>query len=79
VDKVAFLKGLQAIPSPNVRRAQLLLFQGKHTLAEEVLLSNRLFWCAVELNIRLFKWERALGIAEQAEDERLVDAVLWYR
>jgi hypothetical protein len=79
MDKVTYLRELQAIPSPNARRAELLVFEGKTAAAEEVLLSNRMLWAAAELNLRLFNWERALAVAEQSGDDRMVSAVLWHR
>jgi hypothetical protein len=79
VDKVLYLRDLQAMPSAAARRGQLLLFQGRHAMAEEALLSARLAWAAVELNLGLFNWQRALALAQQAGEARLVDAVLWHR
>jgi hypothetical protein len=79
MDKVAYLRELQAIPSPNARRAELLAFEGKTVAAEEVLLGNRMLWAAVELNLRLFNWERALALADQSGDDRMVSAVMWHR
>ena len=55
------------------------MLQGKHSAAEEVLVSNRLIWAAVDLNVRLFNWDRALGIAEQSDDPMHVQGVLWLR
>ena len=42
-------------------------------------MSNRLIWAAVDLNVRLFNWDRALGIAEQSDDPMHVQGVLWLR
>ena len=53
--------------------------QGKGALAEEALLRAGLAWGAVELSLRAFAWQRALALAQQAGDERYVDAVLWHR
>jgi hypothetical protein len=53
--------------------------QGKHAAAEEMLIGQHLHWAVIELNLRQFKWERALLLAEQANDERLTKAVLGYR
>jgi hypothetical protein len=33
----------------------------------------------VKLNIKLFRWERALELAQRAGDPRHPPAVLWYR
>lgn len=57
----------------------MLLLQGKHAAAEEALVSNRLVWAAIDLNLRLFNWERALAIAEQSDDPLHVQSVLWHR
>ena len=79
VDKVVYLRNIQAIPNHHGRRAELLLLQGKHAAAEEALVSNQLVWAAVALNLRLFHWESALAIAEQSEDPLYVQSVLWHR
>eukprot|EP00892_Ulva_mutabilis_P006133 jgi/Ulvmu1/3892/UM018_0113.1 len=79
VDKVVYLRNVQAIPNHHVRRAELLLLQGKHAAAEEALVSNRLVWAAIDLNMRLFSWERALAIAEQSDDPLHAQSVLWHR
>ena len=76
---MAFLRELQAMPSGVARRAELLAFEGRAAAAEEALLSGRLLWGAVELNLRLFNWERALALAEQDSTDRMVAAVLWHR
>lgn len=79
VDKVVYLRHIQAIPNHHGRRAELLLLQGKHAAAEDALVSNRLVWAAIDLNLRLFNWERALAIAEQSDDPLHVQNVLWHR
>lgn len=79
VDKVVYLRNVQAIPNHHGRRAELLLLQGKHAAAEDALVSNRLIWAAIDLNLRLFNWERALAIAEQSDDPLHVQNVLWHR
>jgi hypothetical protein len=79
IDKVLYLRGMREIPNQDARRAELLLLQGKHVAAEEVLMSKRLLWAAIDLNIRLFSWERALAIAEQSDDPLHVQGVLWCR
>jgi hypothetical protein len=79
VDKVVAVRQLLAIPNKEARRAELLLMQGKHAAAEETLVGQHLYWAVIELNLKLFRWERALGFAEQAQDERHLKAVLGHR
>lgn len=76
---MVYLRNVQAIPNHHGRRAELLLLQGKHAAAEDALLSNRLVWAAIDLNLRLYNWERALSIAEQSEEALHVQNVLWHR
>jgi intraflagellar transport protein 80 len=45
--------------------------------AEALLLRNELYYRAIKMNIRLFKWERALEIA--LTNKTHVDTVLGYR
>lgn len=45
--------------------------------AEQILLSARLFYRAIKLNIKLYKWDRALEIA--VNNKTHVDTVVGYR
>lgn len=79
VDKVVAMRRIQATPNKTLRKAQLLLLQGKHAAAEDALISQHLHWAIVDLNLRQFKWQRALTFAEQADDDRIVQLTLWHR
>jgi intraflagellar transport protein 80 len=45
--------------------------------AEQILLSAKLFYRAIKLNIKMYKWDRALEIA--VNNKTHVDTVLLYR
>ena len=45
--------------------------------AEQILLSARLFYRAIKMNIKLYRWERALDIA--INNKTHVDTVIAYR
>ena len=78
VDKLEHISRIAAIPSPDRRLAELALFCGKPDEAEAALLKANLVYWAVDLNIRLFKWSRALDIA-QRHDPSLEPIVCTHR
>ena len=45
--------------------------------AEQILLQARLFYRAIKMNIKLYRWERAMDIA--TKNNTHVDTVLAYR
>jgi len=65
------------LPSEASRNAHLALYCKKVNEAEQILLQARLFYRAIKLNIKLYKWERALDIAVQNKTH--VDTVIAYR
>ncbi|KAL0209524.1 hypothetical protein RCL1_008362 [Eukaryota sp. TZLM3-RCL] len=62
-DKVSFLKKIRTIPNSEARKAELYLFRNKVEKAEKVLLSSGLKFRAIELNLRVHNWEKALELA----------------
>jgi intraflagellar transport protein 80 len=51
------------LPSEPARNAALAVYQKKIPEAEAILLQARLYYRAIKLNIKMYKWERALEIA----------------
>lgn len=76
-DKVQFINYIKELPSEPSRNASLALYCKKYQEAEGILLSARLFYRAIKLNIKLYKWDRALAIA--VENRTHVDTVVAYR
>lgn len=76
-DKVQFINYIKELPSEPSRNAALALYCKKYSEAEGILLSARLFYRAIKLNIKLYKWDRALAIA--VENRTHVDTVVAYR
>jgi intraflagellar transport protein 80 len=68
-DKLAFVLHVRDVPSEEGRAAEMALFRRCPDEAEAVLLhaSPPLLYRAVKLNIRLFRWERALQLAREAD------------
>lgn len=82
VDKLECMQSIMAIPSPEGQRAELLLYQRRPKAAEQVLVHGKLIYRAIELNIRLFNWRRALKIAVKFHGKTKishVDTVLAHR
>jgi intraflagellar transport protein 80 len=65
------------IPSEAGRNAELALFSKRFLEAEQVLLQAKLYYRAIKMNIKLYKWERALDIA--LNNKKHIDTVLGYR
>lgn len=76
-DKVQFINYIKELPSEPSRNAALALYCKKYSEAEGILLTARLFYRAIKLNIKLYKWDRALSIA--VENRTHVDTVVAYR
>ncbi|KAK2964593.1 putative intraflagellar transport protein 80 like protein [Blattamonas nauphoetae] len=69
VEKVKYISHIKDTPTPEGKSAALLVFRRKPDEAEKVYLSAGLKREAVKLNVRLFRWQRALEIAKEAEGE----------
>ena len=76
-DKVQYINYIKELPSEPSRNAALAAYCKKFDEAENILLSNRLFYRAIKMNIKSYKWERALDIALQNKTH--VDTVIAYR
>lgn len=65
------------MPSEPARNAALSLYCKKISEAEQILLGARLFYRAIKMNIKLYKWDKALDIAIAQKTH--LDTVLAYR
>ena len=79
VNKLQFILHVKSIPSEEGRSAEFALYQNNATEAESILLQATppLVYRAIKMNIRLFRWERALDLAVKHKTH--VDTVLGYR
>jgi intraflagellar transport protein 80 len=79
VDKLQYIMYIQTIPSQEGRNAELALYRKDAHEAEMILLQAQppLVYRAIKLNIRLFRWHRALELA--VSNKTHVDTVLSYR
>jgi intraflagellar transport protein 80 len=76
-DKVEYINYVKELPSEASKNAALAMYCKKYVEAENILLQAKLFYRAIKMNIKLFKWERALEIA--VKNKTHVDTVLAYR
>ena len=76
-DKVQFINYIKDLPSEPARNAALAVYCKKSSEAEQILLQARLFYRAIKLNIKMYKWDRALEIAINQKTH--VDTVIAYR
>jgi intraflagellar transport protein 80 len=79
VDKVEFVVHMKSIPSEEGRSAALALYRRCPDEAEAILLQAKppLVYRAIKMNVRLFRWGRALEVA--VKHKKHVDTVLGYR
>lgn len=75
--KVRYIHSIKGIPAPEARQAELALFQHRPAEAERILLQAGLIYRCIDMNTRLFKWERALEVAKDRKTH--VDTVLGRR
>ena len=62
-DKVQYINYIKELPSEPSRNAALAVYCKKYLEAEQILLTSKLFYRAIKMNTKLFKWDRALEIA----------------
>ncbi|XP_058290598.1 intraflagellar transport protein 80 homolog isoform X3 [Hylobates moloch] len=77
IDKVQYINSIKNLPSKESKMAHILLFSGNIQEAEIVLLQAGLVYQAIQININLYNWERALELAVKYKTH--VDTVLAYR
>ncbi len=77
IDKVHFIQYIKTVPSVEGRNAELLLYRRRIEDAESVLLQSKLIYRAISLNLRVFRWSRALDLATQHKTH--IDTVMYYR
>ena len=77
IDKVQFINYVKELPSEQSRNASFALYCKRINEAEQILLQAKLFYRAIKMNIKLFRWDRALELALQHKTH--VDTVLAYR
>lgn len=79
VDKLEYILYIKNLPTEETQNAELLLLKRQPEAAERCFLQAKppLLYRAIKMNIRLFKWERALELAVKYRVH--VDTVLAYR
>lgn len=77
VDKLQYIVSVKDIPTQEGRDAALALFRRRPEEAEEMLLQAGLLYRAIDMNMGLMKWERALDLAVQHKTH--LDTVLFRR
>jgi len=79
VHKLQYILYIKNIPSTEGQNAELMLYRRQPDQAEAILLQATppLVYRAIKMNIRLFRWNRALEIALKYKSH--VDTVLGYR
>jgi intraflagellar transport protein 80 len=77
VDKVQFINYIKELPSEASRNSALALYCKKINEAEQILLQAKLVYRAIKMNVKLFRWDRALDLAIKHKTH--VDTVLAFR
>lgn len=77
IDKVQFLASIKKIPTIEGRNAEMALFCRQIDEAEKILLQAGLTFRAINMNCKMFRWERALDLAIKYKTH--VDTVLALR
>jgi intraflagellar transport protein 80 len=79
VDKLQFIQHIRRLPTSEARQAELALYRRRPDQAESILLSAQppLVWRAIEMNISLHRYDRALDLAVQHRQH--TDTVLFFR
>ncbi len=79
VIQVEYVQYIKTVPSPEGQQAEIALFRRQVDEAERIFLNANppLVYRAVKMNIRFYRWSRALDIALKFRTH--VDTVLGYR
>jgi len=77
IDKVKMINKIKEMPNEAARNAMLAVYFHKTNEAEHGLLQAKLYYRAIKLNIKLFKWDRALELA--VNNKTHIETVLAYR
>mmetsp|Transcript_26728 Transcript_26728/g.50656 ORF Transcript_26728/g.50656 Transcript_26728/m.50656 type:complete len:772 (+) Transcript_26728:27-2342(+) len=79
VDKLQYIKYIQSIASSEIRNAEMMLYKRCPEEAESILLqaSPMKLYHAIKMNVRLYRWDRALQLA--VKHDKYKDVVMWYR
>jgi len=77
VDKLQYIQFIKSIPSAEGRSAELLLYRRQPDQTEAMLLQSDLVYRAIQLNVNIFRWQRALDLAIKYKTH--VDTVLAFR
>eukprot|EP00731_Ephydatia_muelleri_P030250 Em0021g773a len=77
VHKVQYIQHIRSLSSTDRRSAELALFCHQPQQAEAIYLQSGLTYRAIELNITLFNWERALELAVKYKTH--IDTVMAFR
>jgi len=77
IDKVQMVNKMKELPSEAARNAYFALYFHKPNEAEQILLQAKLFYRAIKLNIKLFRWDKALDLAINHKTH--LETVLAYR
>ncbi|XP_074535318.1 intraflagellar transport protein 80 homolog isoform X2 [Halichoeres trimaculatus] len=77
ISRVQYIQFIKEQPSKESTLAHMLMFSGQTQEAETTLLQAGLIYQAIQINIDLFNWERALELAVKHKTH--VDTVLAYR
>ena len=77
VHKLQYVLQIKDIPTVEGRNAELALWRRRTDEAEGILLGAKLYYRAIDLNMRLFRWEAALKLALKHQTH--VDTVLAMR
>ena len=76
-DKVQYINYIKELPREPARNAALSLYCKKVNEAESILMGARLYYRAIKMNIKMYKWDKALDIAIAQKTH--VDTVIAYR
>jgi len=77
VDKVQYIAHIKSIPTVEGRNAQMALFSRELDEAEAILLQAGLIFRAIEMNCKMFRFERGLELAVKHKTH--IDTVLAWR
>lgn len=78
VDKVLYIQRIQQIPEKSARNAEIALICGNFKEAENVLISSRYIFRAIQLSLEMYNWNRALELMNSYDKSGKYAALIVY-
>lgn len=80
VDRVMYIQQIQLIADKSAKSAEIAVICGNVKEAENILIASRYIFRAIQLNLEMYNWERALELMKNHDkEEKYAHLIVYYR